>query len=252
MKDDLSELLHHRALSPADQNGRLEKCLVEMSSKSNHLAQPAICRLSPLDLQISFSVLDKHYFDSCLEKTLRELGHTLSFRISRRMTRSGGATVTRRERGNPRVQHQIVIAADLLHQSFTHRDVWKVCGLDCPDMRTALVRILEHECVHLAEMLVWDKSSCSAARFKSIANRLFGHRASNHRLLTHLQAAAQQHGLRPGDRVGFEFAGQSFTGIINRIHRRATVLVASPSGQRYSDGQSYRKFYVPLGQLIRL
>ena len=38
-------------------------------------------------------------------------------------------------------------------------------------------------------------------------------------------------------------------GVVNRITRRATVLVEDQHGLPYSDGKRYKKFYVPFGSL---
>jgi hypothetical protein len=39
------------------------------------------------------------------------------------------------------------------------------------------------------------------------------------------------------------------SGRVNRITRRATVLVPAPTGELFSDGKRYLRFYVPLEQL---
>ncbi len=49
--------------------------------------------------------------------------------------------------------------------------------------------------------------------------------------------------------VSFKHEGKTFIGKVNRITRRATVLVADAQGQKYDDGKCYRKFYVPLSSL---
>jgi hypothetical protein len=56
-------------------------------------------------------------------------------------------------------------------------------------------------------------------------------------------------GLGVGARVRFEFEGQRLSGFINRVTKRATVLVESPDGRRFSDGRHYRSYYVPIGAL---
>jgi hypothetical protein len=103
--------------------------------------------------------------------------------------------------------------------------------------------------IHLVEMLVWDESCCAADRFQSIAARLFGHTEHKHDLITQQERAAQKFNIRVGSRVAFQFEGQPLVGTVNRITRRATVLVADPNGQRYDDGTRYRKYYVPLSHL---
>ena len=52
--------------------------------------------------------------------------------------------------------------------------------------------------------------------------------------------------------VRFEFEGRQFTGRVNRINRRTTVLVESKDGQQYSDGKRYEKYYVPLNLLTSI
>jgi hypothetical protein len=49
--------------------------------------------------------------------------------------------------------------------------------------------------------------------------------------------------------VTFNFEGRKLTGRVNRIAKRATVLVADPDGVSYSDGLRYRTYYVPLACL---
>jgi len=57
-------------------------------------------------------------------------------------------------------------------------------------------------------------------------------------------------GIRPGMAARFTFEGVKRTGIVNRISKRATVLVEDREGQRYSNGKHYIKFYVPV-QLLQ-
>jgi hypothetical protein len=47
----------------------------------------------------------------------------------------------------------------------------------------------------------------------------------------------------------FRLDGRHYEGIINRVTRRATVLVEDAQGVRYSNGKKYSKFYVPLDHL---
>ena len=110
-------------------------------------------------------------------------------------------------------------------------------------------RIVEHELVHLAEMLLWDDSSCAKRRFHGIANRFFGHTEHKHDLITQAERAASKFRLAPGTQVRFRFEGKMLTGTVNRITRRATVLVEDPRGERFADGRLYRRFYVPLEKL---
>ena len=53
-------------------------------------------------------------------------------------------------------------------------------------------------------------------------------------------------GIKVGDQVRFRLDGAQYAGIVNRITKRATVLVKDPQGVRHSDGNRYATFYVPV------
>ena len=57
-------------------------------------------------------------------------------------------------------------------------------------------------------------------------------------------------GIVAGSRVQFEYEGRLYSGIVNRVTKRATILVEDPGGLRYSDGKRYTKFYIPLDHLL--
>jgi hypothetical protein len=73
-----------------------------------------------------------------------------------------------------------------------------------------------------------------------------------HDLVTPREAAGQAFGICVGDLVSFELDGVRHVGRVNRITRRATILVEDPRGVLYSDGKRYRTFYVPLPLLRKL
>lgn len=201
------------------------------------------------DLSRMFALYDDIFFAGACR---RQLGKTsLSFRISRRMTSAGGKTTRRILRNAPyHRSYEITISSTLLFQTFHDVDrTVTVTGLTCRSRLEALQRIFEHELVHLIEMLVWDNSHCSQPRFQSIAGSRFGHTEHRHELVTPRERAQARFGLKPGSRVWFEMDGVRYLGVINRITRRATVLVEDPRGIRYSDGCSYLKFYVPFEML---
>jgi hypothetical protein len=110
-------------------------------------------------------------------------------------------------------------------------------------------RIMEHEIIHLTELLIWGKSSCKADQFRALAQKIFGHDGTMHGLVTAREVAATQHDIKVGRTVAFDFEGQKHVGVVNRIHHRATVLVESDDGMRYSNGKKYRKYYIPLRML---
>jgi hypothetical protein len=206
------------------------------------------------DLRRLFHLYDNRFFGDWLSRTvIAKTKVPLKFRLSKTMTRAGGKTIRTRYRfrnGDRKTQYEIAVATRMLFMNFTdtHRPV-TVGGLVCNDRLQALQRIMEHEIVHLAEMLVWGKSSCSASRFKTIIVRLFGHTDNRHDLITSREIAAVRHAVKIGSRVKFEFDGKQLAGFVNRIHHRATVLVEARDGMRYRNGKSYRKYYIPLPQL---
>lgn len=174
---------------------------------------------------------------------------SLQFRLSKRMTSAGGKTTRFKPRGGPE-HFEIAVSTTLLFQTF--HDVERpitVAGIVCRDRLEALQRVVEHEIVHLIEMLLWKHSSCSADRFQSIAARAFGHVEHTHQLITPRERALRKFGIRPGDSVRFELDGTTMVGVVNRITRRATVLVEDQRGMRYTDGKRYAKYYVPLAML---
>lgn len=223
---------------------------------SRRMDGPNFTRIGHDDLQRMAIQYDQLFFDSQLIGGARREG--IRFGWSSRMTRNAGKTVTHysghRGVGSRRKgvrNFEIILSSTLLFQTFAdvQRPV-EVTGIVCGNRLEAMQRVVEHELVHLLEMLVWDDSSCSQRRFHGIAHRFFGHREHRHDLITQSERAAKKFQLKPGSRVRFTFEGRVLTGHINRITRRATVLVADPKGERFSDGHRYRRYYVPLEHLV--
>ena len=227
------------------------------TSASHYVRSANFTVITPGDLSRMFDGYDRAFFDGFLRRAVGErAGGRLAFRLAPRMTRAGGKTFRTRRRvgkgpaARSETSYEIAVSTRLLFLSFDDatRPV-TVCGVPCGDRLCALQRIMEHEMLHLLEMLVWDASSCAAPRFKSMARNVFGHGASTHDLVTPAERAVAKFDLRVGDAVTFEHAGRPMRGTLNRVNRRATVLVESPTGVRYTNGKRYEKFYVPLGML---
>lgn len=234
--------------------------------ESRLVRTPNFVRIADLDLARLFNLYDAEFFDGWLRREVEKDGTgRLTFRLAPRMSRTGGTTTRLRRKlkqagGGGAVQrtdYEIAISTRLLFLTFgagpageAFRPV-TVCGLTCLDRLSAMQRIMEHEALHLAEMLVWNHSSCAAPRFKRLARRLFGHTESTHDLVTPVEQAKATYDLRVGDAVRFEHEGEPLVGVINRINRRATVLVESGRGVRYTNGKRYLKFYVPLTLLSK-
>ncbi len=116
---------------------------------------------------------DAMFFESQLLSIARE--HSKSFRWSSRMTSAGGKTI--RSGHRPRGQKLLKFPTRSryrLHCCFRRLAIWidRSASLACVRNRLqAMQRILEHELIHLAEMLVWEDSNCAADRFHAIAHR---------------------------------------------------------------------------------
>ncbi len=209
------------------------------------------------DLQRLFGWYDSAFFRGSLGEMLQEDGaYPMSFGLSRRMLKVAGKTIQRVRRigrgksAVDRFQYEIAISATLLYSSFhnVERTV-TVGGRVCSDRLEALQRIFEHELLHLAEFLGWGDSNCRADNFAALSRRIFAHEAAYHDLITPREQAGVAFDIHVGDIVRFEIEGQSHVGRVNRITRRATVLVENANGPLYSDGRRYLRFYVPLALL---
>ena len=82
-----------------------------------------------------------------------------------------------------------------------------------------------------------------------MAYSVFGHTEYVHKMLTTDKLAVLEQGIGLGTKVRFSLKGQEYQGFVNRITKRATVLVKYPKGHLYNDGNKYKKYLVPLGDL---
>ncbi|WP_419161714.1 hypothetical protein [Candidatus Palauibacter sp.] len=218
----------------------------DLLTRSPHVREPNFTRIHGDDLAFLFAAYDDRFLNGLCGGILGP--DRLTFRLSGRMTRAGGKT-TRFERSGGARRFEIAVATSILFDGFGGDDPEvTVCGRACANRLEALQRIFEHELVHLAEWLGWDESHCGRSRFQGIAQRLFLHRAHRHQLITRSERAARV-GVGVGSRVTFGFRGRRLTGRVNRITKRATVLVEDARGERWSDGRRYARYYVPLGEL---
>lgn len=229
-------------LPPQHEHAERVDVLVQQIDQYN--AKHGLQGYSGQTLEHIFGFFDDDVFDGALIKALTPA--TVSFGFSGRLRSSGGRTIKQIERGH--THFHIEVASTLVRNSFAHQAEVTVSGHTCPTPLHAIVRIMEHEIVHLIELLLYDTSSCKQRRFKSIAAQCFGHTAFTH-TLTLARDIARDQGIMPGMTVSFEFEGKTFRGVINRVNKRATVLVPTKTGPRYSDGKQYQKFYVPITAL---
>lgn len=244
------------APSAAEVRAKQRQIFESTIALSRRIDGPNFTRIGQDDLQRMALQYDQLFFQSQLIRGARIEG--LTFGWSSRMTKNAGKTVTHytgksgtANRGQRARRFEIILSSTLLFQTFDDvRRPVEVTGILCRNRLEAMQRVVEHELVHLLEMLVWDDSSCSRRRFHGIANRFFGHRQHRHDLITQAERAAKKFNVAPGSQVRFRYEGKVLTGKVNRITRRATVLVADPHGERFSDGHRYRRYYVPLEHLV--
>ncbi len=198
--------------------------------------------VSSSDIKMMFELYDEIFFDDFFKLHYPK---RIKFSLSRRMTRSGGKTEY-----HPR-KIIIKLSTPLLFQSFNGegRDVI-ICGIVCSDRLEAMMRIMEHEIIHLIEYVSYGGSSCSGNRFLSLVSRIFGHTDTGHQLVTGQEIADKNYGLMVGDRVSFEFQGDIKQGQITRITNRVTVMVKDCKGFYHDlSGKRYTKYYIPLNHL---
>lgn len=224
-------------------------------NNSRDMDRPNFTAFNAMDLERMVLEYDNRFLRGACQAAL--MGRPLSFRIAPRLTNAGGLTkwrsVRNRQTGERLESFEISVSSHLLFQTFRGevRDI-KVVGLTCTTRLEAMQRIVEHELIHLAEKLAWDDSSCKQQRFQSIAHRLFGHVEHTHQLVTTAEVARTELGIQPGSHVKFEMDGYWLQGVVNKLTKRATVLVRDSNGRMYSDGHRYTRFYVPLNMLHKV
>ena len=249
----LQQLLRQRKISTPVRKEKQRAVYQFVLRNSPNISDGHFSTISNADLGLLFQITDEHFFDGMLGSICEQTSSKpLSFRLSTRMTTTGGMTTMQQARTLKSLpDFEIAIATTPLFDTFRVDGDAKVGGLVCYNRLEALQRIMEHEMLHLAELLLFRDSNCSAKPFKNSVRQLFGHTESNHTLLTPKDVARKKLGIACGDEVTFLVDGQRYRGFVNRITKRATVLVVDPKGIRYDDGQRYSKFYVPLAMLKR-
>jgi hypothetical protein len=220
---------------------------------SRSIMRPNFERVGREDLVRMIRMYDERFFAGKILPAAQAEG--LDFSLSSRMTRVAGKLVTHYPEGkhDGKRNFQLVLSSTLLFQTFEEQGrIVEVTGRPCRDRLEAMQRVAEHELVHLVEMLIWNTGNCSEVRFQSIARRYFAHSDYRHDLITQRERALLKFNVRVGDIVQFAHDGCYLTGRVNRITRRATVLVPNQQGEAFSDGGKYLRFYVPLEKLKRL
>lgn len=252
--DDLSAFLMELTHDPASLDRTFRQVHESVLAQSSYLNDMGnFTKIGTNDLARMFNLYDQHLLHGLISSAVTSQGSQLEFVLSRRLTRSGGQTKrTRPSRSQAftPARYEIAVSVPVLFATFSEVDrPVRACGRLCYNRLEALQRIMEHEILHLAEMLAWDRSNCSAKRFKHLSLNIFGHTESHHQMITPQERAIVHFGVKPGVQVSFEWEGKKIVGIVNSIRRRVTVLVPSTKGIPYSDGNRYEKFYVPVERL---
>lgn len=255
LQQQLQRVIESRIVPPHQRQQRSAAIFDHLVSNSETITRPNFTTISAADLGLLFQINDELFFDGLVGRLCEaKADRPLAFRLSTRMTNAGGTTTMYRSgsRRQPQYEYEIAIATTPLFGTFVdlRSSVSSVVGgVVCHNRVEALQRIMEHEMIHLVEMLLTNDSNCSAAPFKRIVRNFFGHTQSNHQLLRPKDIARQQLGIVVGDTVHFDHHGRQLSGMVNRITKRATILVSDPHGKMYDDGKHYQTYYVPLGRL---
>ncbi len=246
MPANLLRIVESTALGIDEIAARTKQIYATVLSNSEYIDDSNFTRIHPNDLEILFAAYDRKFFDGQIKQSLGEV--PLHFGLSKRMTSSAGKTACYSGGSNGRRWYEISVSTTILFGCFAEDDHRPISGsgIVCHDRLDALQRVMEHELAHLIEMILWGKSSCAKSRFHSISFRFFGHTENKHRLITPKEKAIVKYGIKPGMTVRFRVDGVEQKGIVNRINKRATVLVEDRRGERYSNGKHYAKFYVPV------
>ncbi len=249
MPSELLHLVKTLSLPATEVRDRTAEIHAAALRESAYLDAANFTCVHPDDLELLFDLYDQHFFAGQVKNLLGAA--PLEFSLSKRMTRSGGSTTRFHHRATGHRRYKISVATTLLFQCFAgkdHRPI--VCsGITCRNRLDAMQRVMEHEITHLIEMLLWEKSSCAKSRFHSITLRFFSHTENTHQMITPRERAFVQFGIKPGVQVRFRFDGIERVGVVNRVNKRATVLVEDAQGEPYSNGKRYAKFYVPMQML---
>ena len=155
--------------SPREIEQRTAVIYNKVLTHSQNLDDGNFTRFGTDDLKRLFELYDRHFFNNFFTKNH---GDKIIFRLSKRMTRSGGKTSYLRKSKT----FQICLSTTLIFQTFNDvtREV-KVNGIVCHDQLEAVMRILEHEMIHLMELVLFERSSCSKPQFRLFSRNIFNH-----------------------------------------------------------------------------
>ena len=242
MRNDLFKL----TCTPAEIKQKTSWIYEQVLKRSPNLKKGNYNAIAATDLKLLFDLYDESFFQGFFQKNHSEKA---SFRLSQRMTKAAGKTQYFLEEEN----FVISLSTTLIYQTFHDilREI-EVNGVVCHDRLEATMRVFEHEIIHVVESVLFGTTSCSKLPFRRFAFDIFGHTDVTHHLIVQSEIAHKKFNLHVGDKVSFEYEGRTYHGLLNRITKRATVMVRDPEGQ-YVDfqGKKFTKFYIPLQSLKR-
>jgi len=219
--------------------------------------KPNFSSLSEKQLRRAYELIDEHLMGGNLGRLLRKEGRQLTFRVAPRMTSRAGQLLT--EQAHPK-KHELAISSTLLCRTFSQDQaavsrIIVVNGYQCLDRASALLRVLEHEMIHLLFCCEAMPEACRkqghhGELFRKTVAQLFGHTDFRHDLVTPREQASVVNGVEAGCTVRFTLGRETLDGRVNRVTKRATILVSCnnkhPEAREFSDGKHYRKFFIPV------
>lgn len=210
-----------------------------LASDRNFCTIP-VCGISQQSLDLMLHLYDEMFLCGVLNRL------NIQVTLSSRLTSAAGKFVFVRGAFGRIKRAEIRMSSDFLLR--LDHGPFELNGLSVATPQEAFLLVFEHELCHAVETLLHG-STGHTSRFLSLANGLFGHTATRHKLPTRRLEAAQN-GLVVGSEVCFTHKDQELLGIVTYIGKTATVMVPSASGE-YRDmrGKRYTKYRVPLAKL---
>ncbi len=238
-------------------NERFEKVRNEVFLQSNQIKTANFLTIADKDIKLIFELYDNYFFDNYFKES--KVTEKMAFDLSKKMTSAGAKLMYYKVSNKNPVQFRMRISSYLIFNSFKNNSsdlipqTINLAGFQTKNRLEALLHVIEHEIIHLIEFLAFNDSSCKKDNFKNLANRIFGHTAFTHQLLTGKMEALKEYNLRVGDWVSFSFDGKHYKGIIHRITKRATIMALDKNGI-YKDekGNRFTKYYILLKYLKKL
>ena len=210
-------------------------------------------KISEKDLYILYNLYDEIFLKSWFKENFKG---KIIFKLSKQLTRAAGNTTTKKniaEIASENIEFEVKMSLNhLINFNKIDRSKYEG-GVEANSILDSLMLVFEHELCHVIEFLVCKKSSCKKKPFKDLIFNLFGQTETSHKLVSANEVNAQEYGLKPGDKVNFQYNGKSINGFIQRINKRATVMCPDKHGN-YIDklGKKYKKFYATLDCLEKI